>query len=43
MVAIDFSAEDTEMLRVYAQGCTELTCMYHGAINEELRRRGLAE
>lgn len=26
-------------LREMAQGCTELTCLYHGQINAELRRR----
>lgn len=33
----DVSAED---LRANAQGCTELTCLYHGAFNFELHRRG---
>lgn len=26
-------------LRAMAQGCTELTCIYHGRVNEEIRRR----
>lgn len=26
-----------------AQGCTELSCMYHGAINAELWRRETGE
>jgi hypothetical protein len=24
-----------------AQGCTELTCMYHGPVNEVRRERGI--
>jgi hypothetical protein len=28
-------------LRYAAQGCTEMTCMYHGGFNAELHRRGL--
>ena len=24
-----------------AQGCTELTCIYHGIVNAERRKRGL--
>lgn len=27
-------------LRWAAQGCTELTCLYHGAFNAELVKRG---
>ena len=26
-------------LREMSQGCTELTCLYHGAVNAERRRR----
>lgn len=28
-----------EALRVAAQGCTELTCLYHGDINAEIKSR----
>jgi hypothetical protein len=29
-----------EELRHAAQGCTELTCLYHGPLTQELRDRG---
>lgn len=29
----------TEVLKTWTQGCTEFSCIYHGAINAELRRR----
>lgn len=29
---------DAELVTM-AQGCTELTCLYHGHVNAELRRR----
>ena len=34
-----FAGVPDDNLRAAAEGCTELTCLYHGRINAELRRR----
>lgn len=35
----DVTTIPTPELRARAQGCTEFTCLYHGAVNRELRFR----
>lgn len=35
----DLSALSLADLMAGAQGCTEFSCLYHGAINMEIRRR----
>jgi hypothetical protein len=35
----DVESWDDEKLDVSRQGCTELTCPYHGPINMEIRKR----
>ena len=37
------SAMTDKQLEQAAQGCTELTCLYHGAINEVRRQRAAEE
>lgn len=37
-----FDGVPDDNLRAAAEGCTELTCLYHGRINAELHRRATA-
>lgn len=39
MNARDLEALTNDRLRARAHGCTELSCLYHGAFNIELMRR----
>lgn len=43
VVPMAWSLRSDDEVRALAQGCTELTCLYHGRFVEELRRRSLAK